>query len=378
MMSPKKIIFITFFLLKFFLVNSQVTNFKEKFTLPAIVSETSGLLFFDGKIITHNDSGDNANLYEIDTLSGNLLRTISINNATNVDWEAITEDENHLYVADIGNNNGNRKDLTIYKVLKTDFKTDTNVLSQKITFNYEDQTDFSSKPNSNNFDAEAILFYENSLLIFTKNWANFQTNVYKIGINEGNYIANKVSNANIGGLVTDATILNNHIMLCGYDTNAIPFLIYINSNRNSGDDIFNKGFEKYSLINELGQGNQVEGIIGFENDKFYISREAVSNQFISLEQKLFEFKDARTASLSTRENSRANFSIFPNPVLDEISINFEEKIDRIIIFDTSGKKVFNKNSPQKKIDISILSKGIYFLKIEFFGNKSVLKKMIKL
>lgn len=364
-------------LLNIYLVNSQITNFKEKFTLPEVISETSGLLFFDGKIITHNDSGDSANLYEIDTLTGSLLRIISINNAINVDWEAITEDENHLYIADIGNNNGNRKDLTIYKVLKSDFRNDTNVYSQKITFNYEDQTDFSSKPNSNNFDAEAIMFHENSLLILTKNWVNFQTNVYKLGINEGNYIANKVSNANIGGLVTDATILNNNVMLCGYDANAIPFLIYINSNRNSGDDIFNKGFEKYSLITELGQGNQVEGITSFGNDKFYISREAGSNQYISLEQKLFEFKDARAASLSTIKNLSTDFSVFPNPILNEITINSEEKIDRIIIFDSSGKKVFNLKFPKKKIDISILSKGIYFIKIEFSGNKSVFKKAIK-
>ena len=110
-----------------FLAISQITNFKEKFDLPEETKETSGLLFFDSKIITHNDSGNNANLFEIDSLSGNLLRTISISNATNIDWEDITEDENHIYIADIGNNNGNRIDLKIYKILKSDFKKSTSV-----------------------------------------------------------------------------------------------------------------------------------------------------------------------------------------------------------------------------------------------------------
>ena len=55
--------------------------------MPERVKETSGLLFLDGKIMTHNDSGDAANLYEIDSLSGIIVRTISISNATNIDWE---------------------------------------------------------------------------------------------------------------------------------------------------------------------------------------------------------------------------------------------------------------------------------------------------
>ncbi|MFQ3306512.1 MAG: hypothetical protein ACI9K4_001584, partial [Polaribacter sp.] len=37
---------------------NQIGSFKEKFELPEKVKETSGLLFLDGKIITHNDSGD--------------------------------------------------------------------------------------------------------------------------------------------------------------------------------------------------------------------------------------------------------------------------------------------------------------------------------
>jgi putative lipase involved disintegration of autophagic bodies len=99
-----------------FLGHSQIKNFKEKFELPSEIKETSGLLLIDGKIITHNDRGDAANLYEIDSLSGNLLRTIRITNATNEDWEDLAEDENHIYIGDFGNNDGNRTNLRIYKI----------------------------------------------------------------------------------------------------------------------------------------------------------------------------------------------------------------------------------------------------------------------
>ena len=113
----KKSTFFLFFVLTNCFVFSQVSNFKEKFILPDEVKETSGLLFFNGKIITHKDSGNAANLYELDSVNGNILRIIAINSVTNTDWEDITQDENHIYIADIGNNNGNRTDLNIFKIL---------------------------------------------------------------------------------------------------------------------------------------------------------------------------------------------------------------------------------------------------------------------
>jgi len=76
-----------------FSIQAQIENIIEKYDLPATISETSGLLFFNGKLITHNDSGDAANLYELDTITGNITRTININNATNVDWEDVTQDD---------------------------------------------------------------------------------------------------------------------------------------------------------------------------------------------------------------------------------------------------------------------------------------------
>ena len=100
-------------------LQAQIENITEKYNLPNSISETSGLLFYNGKLITHNDSGDAANLYELDTIRGNITRTITISNATNSDWEDITQDDTHIYIGDFGNNsNGNRQDLKIYKILR--------------------------------------------------------------------------------------------------------------------------------------------------------------------------------------------------------------------------------------------------------------------
>ena len=116
----------------------QVANFKEKFALPNLVDETSGLLFLDGKIITHNDSGDTATLYEIDSLTGNLLRAISVKQATNVDWEDLAEDETHIYIGDFGNNEGTRTNLRVYRILKSEFRNSANVTAELISFSYKD------------------------------------------------------------------------------------------------------------------------------------------------------------------------------------------------------------------------------------------------
>ena len=359
-------------------LNAQITNFKEKFELPAQVSETSGLLLFKGKILTHNDSGDAANLYEIDSLTGNLLRTITIQNANHVDWEDIAEDDTHIYIGDFGNNNGNRTDLKIYKILKSDVETKNSISAEQITFSYEDQTDFTSKPNNNNFDAEAMIVLDDFIFIFTKNWVDLTTNVYKIPKTANTYSAIKVSNANVQGLVTGATFYNNNIMLCGYDTSGIAFLVLINNLPENSDDFFKNDFEKYFLISELGFGNQVEGITAIGNEKFYISREAVNNNGTIISQKLFQFTDSRTGTLSTKQYKETLVDIYPNPTKNVIKIQSSDYIKETSLYSILGKNVMKVYRPKKELDISNLQKGVYLLKITFDNGSQVTRKVIKL
>jgi hypothetical protein len=377
------LLFITFIFYSFLAI-SQITNFTEKFDLPVETKETSGLLFFDSKIITHNDSGNQPNLYEIDSLTGNLLRVVHVNNATNIDWEDITEDENHIYIADIGNNNGNRTDLKIYKILKSDFKNSTSISADIISFSYEDQTNFDSKPNGSNFDAESIVVYNNSILIFTKNWNDLKTNVYKTPLITGNYLATKVSSANVDGLITGGVYNDNRFFLTGYNTSLIPFLIYISPNRKPGEDIFFSGFNKISLENELGQGSQLEGItnIGLTGN-YYISREhfttTINGNQYDFTQKLYEFQDATSPLLSLDESKLAKIIISPIPATNKIKINTSLPFLNLEIYNSLGKKMdIPLIDTLKELDISNLEKGVYILKIQFNNNKSVVRKIIKL
>jgi hypothetical protein len=363
---------------------NQIHNFKEKFELPEKVKETSGLLFLDGKIITHNDSGDAAKLYEVDSLSGAILRTVSISNATNVDWEDLAENDTHIFIADIGNNNGNREDLKIYTILKSDFKESNTVSAATISFSYEDQTVFSSQTNSSNFDAEGIVIYENQILIFTKNWADLKTNVYKIPLTPGSHVASKISSGDIQGLITSATYTEDRFFLTGYDTSLTPFLIYISYNRMPGENIFFSGFTKISLKDKIGQGSQIEAITNISNTgKYYISREnfstTISGTTFTFKQKLYEFYDETSGLLSISENKLTLINISPNPATHKIKIKTSLPFSTIEIYNSFGKKVHTLIIPnEKEIDISFLSKGVYYLKIHLKDNNSIVRKIVKL
>ena len=44
------------------------------------LDETSGLLFYNNKLLTFNDSGGQASLYEISSSTGTITKTITITN----------------------------------------------------------------------------------------------------------------------------------------------------------------------------------------------------------------------------------------------------------------------------------------------------------
>ncbi len=384
----KKLIYLFYFL---FILNSygqEEFSLEEKFELPTEVKETSGLIFFNGKVITHNDSGDGPNLYEIDTISGAITRTITISNATNVDWEDISQDNTHIYIADIGNNNGDRNDLKIYKVLKSDYISSTSVLAEVISFSYEDQTDFTPAPGNTNFDAEAIVASLESILIFTKNWADFKTNAYAVPKLAGDYSAQKVSSYDVGGLITGVSSDpgGNNFLFCGYDTTFTPFLLFVDQNRPSGLDIFGGSPTRIDLVDAifLEQGSQIEGIAFIEFPRYFISREFfsidVGGTTLEFPQKLYTFYNLLDHLLLTDDETLSqSIQIAPNPVGDYLNIIQKENpqnIQSMRLFATNGREILSA-SDQNEINWQSISKGIYLLRIQFENGKSVVKKIIK-
>ena len=74
-----------------------------------------------------------------------------------------------------------------------------------------------------------------------------------------------------------------------------------------------------------------------------------------------------------------NISIYPNPVYEgyiNISNTSNNAYD-IEIFDMNGRKILSKKSVFDSIDVTMLSEGIYNLKLSFQGNISYKKVVIK-
>ncbi len=70
--------------------------------LDTLVNETSGIIFINGKLWTHNDSGGEAKIYCIDTVSGQVVDTKVVAGVVNEDWEDMAKDRTHLYIGNFG------------------------------------------------------------------------------------------------------------------------------------------------------------------------------------------------------------------------------------------------------------------------------------
>jgi len=157
----------------FFLFNASLFSqikIEKIATLPEIMHETSGLVYYKKEfLLTHNDGGNDPEIFVLDTL-GNHLKTIKINNAKNKDWEEITVDNHdNLYIGDFGNNNNKREKLFIY-ILKNGFIEKDFVEPKIIEFIYEDQHEFPPKSETEfYYDCEAFFWKDDELFLFTKN-----------------------------------------------------------------------------------------------------------------------------------------------------------------------------------------------------------------
>ena len=234
---------------------------------------------------TINDSGNEAILYGIDTVSGNLVREVHIVGAENTDWEAITQDENNIYIADNGNNFRTRHNYKIYVISKDSISKEREqkiIPHHQITYNFRDSDLAKIELDKTRVDSEAILVDGDSLLVYIKDWLYSQLSVFSLPYKESNVKCTLGSTYEIGFAVTAATRINeSQIAFLGY-RDYRSFLTILETNPQlTGDVVELAHYELFDL-----QGFQTEGIT-YKDGKIFISCE---NQII--EQTLFqvEFK----------------------------------------------------------------------------------------
>jgi len=259
--------------------------------LPLKVKETSGLVFFDDMLWTINDSGNPAEIYQIDPVTGKVLRTVAVVNSTNTDWESMTQDSLNIYIGDFGNNSGIRTDLRILKIKKSYLKdpSSNTVKAGIIYFHYPEQKEFKPAPNNTNFDCEAFFFQNDSLHLFSKNWADQQSGHYVIPAKPGNYKARLIELFHADGLITDASInKQGNIVLLGYKNNGGKIwncFCWVISGYPKNN--FSDGQKKRIELGSALQVGQTEAIILNDDNTAWLSSESIQASMLFLPARLF-------------------------------------------------------------------------------------------
>lgn len=267
-----RIIFALFFLI-FFQISVSQNHQKIKLKkhricyLSDTVIETSGLSFRKNRIYTLNDSGNPNKIYEINTATGNIIKTYETN-LSNMDWEAIAFDKDTLYIGDFGNNSGNRKNLSISKLILKDSISYTTFTT--LPFEYAHQKEFSNRPLQHNFDCEAMIVRQGKIHLFSKEWQSKKTSHYILEASRFNKQSlTKTEELDMHYLVTDACFFENKVYLIGYTKMGKVFLTILKCDENL--NITTAHYTKIKLGSVLNLG-QVEGI-AVNSNGIYISSE---------------------------------------------------------------------------------------------------------
>lgn len=162
--------------------------------LPNVLNENSGILIdLDGNVWMHNDSGNKPEIYQIDE-NCQIVRTIRVVGAENIDWEDITSDrKGRVFIGDFGNNLNDRENLAIYIIPDPSLADSNEIIADKILFTYSDQNDYPPVISERNFDMEAFFWYKDSLYLFSKNRTDpfdGYTKLYVLPDKAGKYVAN--------------------------------------------------------------------------------------------------------------------------------------------------------------------------------------------
>ena len=164
-----KFIVLISFLVQFTVYLPAQLQFQKSYPLNQKLKEISGLeCVGDSILLAHNDGGNDPILFVLD-MKGSILKECRIYNAKNTDWEDITIDNSrNIYVGDIGNNENKRKKVRILKISLDSVLTVDSVSAEIFPFTYPEQTSYPAPANSRYFDAESLVFMDDSLWIFTK------------------------------------------------------------------------------------------------------------------------------------------------------------------------------------------------------------------
>jgi hypothetical protein len=248
-------------------------------TLPPELKETSGLALFQSYLISHNDQHNEAALYLIDTTLVHTARKIRVIDAPNQDWEDLSMDKTHLYIADIGNNKGQRTTFQIYAIpLQAIIHNDSLSPKPDYMIQFDIQHPEINQDQHHNRDFEALICRGAYVYIFSKNRADDSCSVYRIPNKAGFHTAEKITTFQTMVKITGADIFDNKLCLIGYEKKGACVAIIW---KDMGND-FQSGQISTLHLGSYEEMGQIEGVCFSSSQTLYISSEATKHLPASL------------------------------------------------------------------------------------------------
>lgn len=339
-----------------------------KGNLPETLNESSGIDIDPwGNIWTHNDAGDEPILYQINA-NGAFIRSLSISNATHIDWEDISiAPDGYMYIADLGNNNNDREDLRIYKVNLNSLQANqTSVDAEIIEISYVLQNAFPPPASQRHFDVEAIAYRASFIYLFTKNRATPNdglSRIYRVPSEAGAYQITPVltfftSTNTTEGRITGADFSDDGSELLLISNVRLWHFKGLNEDLN-----LNSQSEQYIFA----VNTQKEAVCFSGQCKILITDE-VNNAFGG-GGKLYE---ADLCGLNTfAPSNNNNFNVYYDSSTPSIHIKSDQAVllkpVYFELFDIQGKTIIKEqidlNTLHSIVPIRSLSDGIYLFKL---------------
>jgi len=266
----------------------QAQHLRRRTRLPDNLKEISGMTRLpNGDLWMLNDGGNTPQLFRFDPEQGSIAETLTLP-APNRDWEDLSSDPaGNLYIGDFGNNLNNRRDLCIFRYQPATGAFDS------ILFSYPDQHDFPPKNEKDwNFDCEAMVFFGDSLHLFSKNRfkSNFVTKHYVVPARPGRYVAELRDSIRLKKRVVTGAALNPDgktlaltAYMLGFKWGFLPFTkastFYVSAFSKTN---FFSGKIKRVRLPKFLIARQFESVVAWDKDCWLAANEGIGPQRAAL------------------------------------------------------------------------------------------------
>jgi len=166
------------------------------------------------------------------------------------------------------------------------------------------------------------------------------------------------------------------------DDGTITYIVDANGNRMSeteeysgNSDTITYTYDMTTLMSNFANPfADYTGFIYLFEDYPYVNKVLSFSNSDGLSRSTYDYNNVLSVN-DVVGNRTIQLDVYPNPAIDIVTIKSSENIKHINVFNTLGSKVIS--TQHNELNVSHLSKGLYFINISLENGSIVVKKLIK-